>query len=247
MRAALAIALLVLVGAGGGVAATPIVGGVCLTKAERAHAVRFPSRSGATIAGVLLGSGPVGVVFAHQSPGDLCDWMFYARALEARGYVVLPIDMNGFGASTVAPTSPTRARWDRDVAAAAGVLRSHGVRRVVLIGASLGGTVVVAAAAEIRPAVSAVVDLSGPTESSGVDALAAARRLRVPALYVVSDDDAYISEVRKTYRVTPPRLRRLRVVTGGGHGVGLLLIELQPHARQTRAVIEGFLRRQTRG
>jgi pimeloyl-ACP methyl ester carboxylesterase len=247
MRVALAIGLLLLAGAGRGVAARPIVGGACLTKAERAHTLRFESRSGATVAGVLLGSGPVGIVFAHQSPGDLCDWMFYARAFEAKGYVVLPFDMNGFGASTVAPTSPTRAYWDRDVAAAAGVLRGHGVRKVVLIGASLGGTVVVAAAAGIKPAVSAVVDLSGPTESSGVDAVAAARRLRVPVQYVVADDDAYIADVRQTYRATPPRLRRLLVVTGGGHGVGLLLSDLQPHARQTRAVIEAFIRRHTRG
>jgi pimeloyl-ACP methyl ester carboxylesterase len=247
MRAALAIAVLVLACVSGGVAATPVVGGACLTKAERAHSIRFPSRSGATIAGVLLGTGPVGIVFAHQSPGDLCDWISYARALEAKGYVVLPIDLNGFGASTAAPTSPTRAYWDRDVAAAAGVLRSHGARKVVLVGASLGGTVVVAAGAEIEPAVSAVIDLSGPTESSGVDALAAARRLRVPVQYVVSDDDEFISAVRETYRATPPRLRRLLVVKGGGHGVGLLRTDLQPHARQTRAVIEAFIRRHTRG
>ena len=136
---------------------------------------------------------------------------------------------------------------DRNYAAAAGVLRGRGVRKVVLMGASLGGAVVVAAAAEIRPVVSAVVDLSGPTESSGVDALAAARRLRVPVLYAVAEDDAYISEVRRTYRATPPRLRRLLVIHGPGHGVGLLRTDLEPEAGRIRAVIEAFIRRSTDG
>jgi pimeloyl-ACP methyl ester carboxylesterase len=209
--------------------------------------VRFASRSGATISGVLLGKGKVGIVLVHQSPGDVCDWMFYARVLAAKGFVVLPIDLNGFGASTVAPTSPTDTYWDRDVAAAAGLLRRHGVRRVALVGASLGGTVVVAAASEIRPAVSAVIDVSGPTESSGVDALAAAPRLSMPAFYVVAEDDAFITGVRKTYRATPRRLRRLLVVHGAGHGVGLLVSSLQPHAATTRMAIETFIRRNTRG
>jgi pimeloyl-ACP methyl ester carboxylesterase len=127
------------------------------------------------------------------------------------------------------------------------VLRRQGVAKVVLMGASLGGTVVVAAAAEIQPRVSAVVDLSGPTESSGVDALGAARHLRMPVLYVAADDDAFVSEVRKTYRATPPRLRQLLVIHGAGHGVGLLRTDLDPGARRTRAVIEAFIRRNTRG
>jgi pimeloyl-ACP methyl ester carboxylesterase len=218
-----------------------------LTKAERAHALRFHSASGVEIGGVLLGRGRVGVVFAHESPGDLCQWLFYARVLERRGYAVLPIDLNGFGSSPPAPGSPARTHWDRDVAAAAAVLRARGVEKVVLIGASVGGTCVVAAAAEIRPPVAAVIDLSGPTESSGVDALAAARRLRVPALYEVSDDDAFISEVRKVYLATPPPLRKLVVVhSGGGHGVGLLMTDLQPHAARNRAAIEAFIRAHAR-
>jgi pimeloyl-ACP methyl ester carboxylesterase len=241
--ATVALAFLVPGGATGGArASSPPVGAFCLTKAEEAHAVRFPSGSRATIAGILLGHGPVGIVFVHQSPGDVCDWMFYARRLAAKGYVVLPIDLNGFAASTPAPTSPVSPHWDRDVAAAAGFLRQRGVRKVVLVGASLGGAVVVGAAAQITPAISAVIDLSGPTETSGIDAVAAARRLRVPALYLASADDEFAVSVRRTYAATPVRLRRLLVVGGAGHGVGLLKPDLQPHAAQIRSVIERFIR-----
>jgi pimeloyl-ACP methyl ester carboxylesterase len=245
MRLRAAAALVVVIGAlavDTAPSAPAPIGQGCLTKTERAHTLRFHSGSGVDIGGVLLGRGRTGIVFAHESPGDLCQWMFYARVLERRGYAVLPIDLNGFGSSPPAPGSPVRTHWDRDVAAAAAVLRAHGVRDVVLIGASLGGTSVLAAAAEIEPPVAGVVDLSGPAESSGIDAVAAARRLRVPALYEVAEDDAYVSEVRKVYRATPPRLRKLIVVPGAGHGVGLLRPDLQPHAAQARAAIEAFIR-----
>jgi pimeloyl-ACP methyl ester carboxylesterase len=241
------VALAFVLGSVQSVAGPPIpIGQFCLTKAERAHALRFRSRSGVEIGGVLLGRGPVGIVLVHESPGDVCQWLFYARVLERRGYAVLLIDLNGFGSSPPAPGSPARPHWDRDVAAAAAVLRAHGVKKVVLIGASLGGTCVIAAASEIRPPVAAVVDLSGPTESSGIEALAAARHLRVPALYEVSGDDEFVDAVRQVYRATPARLRKLVVVrSGGGHGVGLLMTDLQPHASENRAAIEAFIRANT--
>jgi pimeloyl-ACP methyl ester carboxylesterase len=155
---------------------------------------------------------------------------------------VLPFDLNGFGSSLPAPGSPVRPHWDRDVAAAAGVLRARGVRRVVLIGVSLGGTSVMAAAADIQPRVAGVVDLSGSAESLGLDAVAAARRLRVSALSELAGDDAFLAEVRRVYGAAPPRLRKLIVVPGAGHGVGLLREALRPHAARDSAAIIAFFR-----
>lgn len=229
----------------GSAAASPRAIPICLTSGERAHTVRYASRSGATITGVLLGRGRAGIVFANESPGDLCDWMPTARILAAEGYAVLPIDLNGFGVSTIAPTSPGLAYWDRDVAGAARVLRSHGVRRVALVGAGDGGTAVVAAATKITPPVSAVVDISGPVNVSGVDALAAAAHLHSPVLYVAARRDAYAADVRATFRATPARLRRLALLAGGLNGMGLLNPDLDPHAAELSATIASFLRRHT--
>lgn len=75
----------------------------------------------------------------------------------------------------------------------------------------------VAAAADIQPAVAGVVDLSGPGQISGLDA--ASR---------VSD-------------------RRLEVVPGGSHGVTLLDPDREPKAKHVRALIEAFLRDHTTG
>jgi hypothetical protein len=47
--------------------ATP--GAACLTAGERGGVVRFRSGNGASIAGVVLGTGRVGVVMAHSNKG----------------------------------------------------------------------------------------------------------------------------------------------------------------------------------
>jgi hypothetical protein len=47
----------------------------------------------------------------------------------------------------------------------------------------MGGTAVMVAAAYLGDLVTGVIDLSGPAQFAGMDALAAARRVHVPALF----------------------------------------------------------------
>ena len=67
----------------------------CVTKAERAHVLRFRASDRVRLVGVELGCGPRGVVLAHQGASDLCIWIPYARSLAARGYRVLVFDHRG--------------------------------------------------------------------------------------------------------------------------------------------------------
>jgi pimeloyl-ACP methyl ester carboxylesterase len=53
--------------------------------------------------------------------------------------------------------------------------RHHGSRLIVLMGASMGGTAVLVAAADLGNLVAGVIDLSGPAQFGAMDALAAAR------------------------------------------------------------------------
>jgi alpha-beta hydrolase superfamily lysophospholipase len=73
-----------------------------------------------------------------------------ARAFARRGYQVLAFDFAGFGDSERGPGDD---RVDIDVAAAAEQLRRRGADRIVLIGSSMGGTAVLAAATRVRPPV----------------------------------------------------------------------------------------------
>jgi fermentation-respiration switch protein FrsA (DUF1100 family) len=90
---------------------------------------------------------------------------------------------------------------------------------------SAGGVVALQVAASIRPPVAAVVNLSGERRWMGLDSLAAARRVGVPALFAVAPGDSYVSvaTMRRLYEAAPVRAKRLVVVAeGAGHGWELL-------------------------
>ncbi len=151
----------------------------------------------------------------------VCNWMPVAKKLADRGYRVLAFDFNGFG---VSETTTTGA--EGDVVAAAAFLRSDGATSIVLMGASMGGTAVVAAGVEITPPVAGVVDLSGPMSFGTVDMNGsdAAPRLAVPVLYVASDGDGTAPDAAKSlYDATAPALRTLAIVAGADHGIALLI------------------------
>ena len=129
------------------------------------------------------------------------------------------LHVNGYGTSS----GSANVRPDRDVAAAAAELRRRGARKVILVGASMGGTGVVAAAPGIRPAVSGVVDLSGPVGFGGVNALPAARKLRRPALFVVGRDDGdFAAATRALYRAAATKDKELVIAPTSWHGVDLV-------------------------
>jgi pimeloyl-ACP methyl ester carboxylesterase len=214
----------------------------CLQGAERDRAVRFTTGEGATLVGVVLGSGRSGLVLGHQSGSDLCEWLPQARELAGRGYRVLAFDFAGSGDSQ--PGSG-EVRVDSDAVAAAEELRRRGADRVVLIGSSMGGTAVLSAATRIRPPVAGVVSLSGPASFQGVDAGAAVTRLRVPVLLVAgADDQRFTDDARAMYRAAPVRDKRLLVVPGGGHGTSLL--EFGSDAPKVQAAVRRFIADHTR-
>jgi esterase/lipase len=180
---------------------------------------RFRTTDGVRLEGAVLGRGTTGVVFAHQLAGDRCQWLPFARELTAKGYRALVFDMRGYGSSSgLDGTYP-----DRDVTAAAKELRRRGATKIVLVGASMGGTGVVAAAPGIRPRVSGLVDLSGPTGFGGVNALPAAKKLRAPALFVAGrDDGSYALATRTLYRAAASKDKKLLMAPTSWHGVDLV-------------------------
>jgi esterase/lipase len=197
-----------------GAAASPRATDACI-----ATNARFRTADGVRLEGAVLGRGKTGVVFAHQLAGDRCQWLPFARELTANGYRALVFDMRGYGASSgLDGTYP-----DRDVAAAAKELRARGATKIVLVGASMGGTGVVVAAPGIRPAVSGLVDLSGPTGFGGVNALPAAKKLRAPALFVAGrDDGSYALATRTLYRAAASKDKKLLMAPTSWHGVDLV-------------------------
>lgn len=221
-RCSLVATALLSVAVSGAAAAPSTLDESCLMSSERARTVRFRASDGTRLAGVLLGQGSKGVVLAHQLGGDLCQWLPYARVLAGAGFRALAFDFRGYGSS--APVA-ANVLLDRDVAGAAAELRRRGVRNVFLIGASMGGTAVLGAAPAIRPRVTGVVDLSGPVSIGGVDALAAVRRLRSPALFVAARfDRSFAASTRLLHRAAASPKKQLVITGGTEHGVDLLTV-----------------------
>lgn len=164
-----------------GEGASPTLTGRCGVAARGFRRVQLPTSDGARLTGAQRGSGRVGIVFAHQTDGTLCDWLPYASTL-TRGRAVLAIDLRGYGQSTLPKDTSASGRFDVDVVTAVSELRRQGAERIVLIGASLGGTSVLAATRIVKPQVNGVVNLSGPVRYGDVDAVAAVGSLRVPLL-----------------------------------------------------------------
>jgi dienelactone hydrolase len=219
-------------------------GALCLTGTERSGVVRFRSPNGASLGGVVIGAGRTGVVLVQGSTGDLCVWMPYARRLAGLGYQVLAFDLNGLGSSGASPGNPGDARFDQDVMGAATLLRSRGASTVLLIGASLGGSAVLVAAAELSPPATGVIDIAGGDPVSKLDTDAAARRLRIPVLYLVGAGDNHVDQahLRAVYAATVATDRRLDVIADSyAHGVNLLDPQMEPQAPAARQIVEGFL------
>ncbi|MDG6105205.1 alpha/beta fold hydrolase [Dactylosporangium aurantiacum] len=193
--------------------------------------------TGAFLTGLLLGTGRTVLVLAPQASADACSWLSWARQEAAAGYRVLALDFAGEGRSQRRESGTPSA----DVLSAVAYARTLGVERVVLIGASRGGTAALVAAAAATPPVTAVISLSAPDSYAGEDAAAAVPRLTVPVLYVAATGDtSFAADAQAMYDATTDKRRGITLVPGRLHGTALLTITGEGAPEAAKAVT-GFL------
>jgi dienelactone hydrolase len=184
----------------------------------KAGEIRFRAADRVRLAGHRFGRGTTAVVFAHERRGGACDWIQYARRLARRGYLTIVFDFRGYGASQ----RSTKSRFPADVIAGAKLSRSLGAKKVVLVGASMGGTSVLVAAASARPTVDGVVAVSAPSFYGDMNGVPAVRKLGVPVLYLAgNEDDGFADESRTLYEATGSNAKTLEIVNSSRHGVRL--------------------------
>jgi pimeloyl-ACP methyl ester carboxylesterase len=197
--------------------------------------ISFRAADGLRLAGHRFGRGKTAVIFAHEARGGACQWIPYARALARRGYLTIAFDFRGYGRSQT-PKRGAGSRQPADVIAAAKLSRSLGAKKVVLVGASMGGTAVVVAAANARTLVSGVVSISAPSTFGRMNGVAAARRLQMPVLYLVGDkDEGIVEQTRELYEATSSADKTLKILDSTQHGV---FLAAEPAAR---ALVESFI------
>src|SRR5262249_5741042 len=161
------------------------------------------------LAGRRFGQGTTAIVLAHQSDGELCQWATYAERLARIGYLALAFDFRGYGHSQTRHY-PANQRWGGDVAAAVRFVRAHGARKVFLLGASLGGSAVIQAAANVRPAVTGVVSVSGAADLS--NAIESVKDLRAPVLFLAGEGDRdFAADARRLDAAAASTQKQLRL------------------------------------
>lgn len=198
----------------------------CLSPEQaKAGSVTFPDADGQDVEAFASGSGSTALVLAHQADGDVCQWVPRAVDLAKDGYRVVAVDSAG---SEVA-----------ELTAAVKYARAKGAAKVLLVGASKGGTAVLSAAGVITPKVDAVVSLSAPATYGGMDASSVVPTLTMPVLYMAADlDSSFADSTRQLSRATTRAAEDdLDIVQGAAHGVGMLSDETN-YAR-----LKAFLRK----
>jgi pimeloyl-ACP methyl ester carboxylesterase len=150
------------------------------------------------------------------------------------GYLALAFDFRNAGASQTRHY-PANIRYGGDVTGALKEARRLGARKVFLVGASLGGSAVLQAGANVRPPVAGVVSVSGAADIS--NAVTAVRKLTVPVLYLAGSGDVdFAKDAHRLYDVTPDGQRLITILDDSRHGTALVA-----RNAKARQLIENFL------
>jgi pimeloyl-ACP methyl ester carboxylesterase len=195
---------------------------------DRSTAVTFETADGVTLAGRIFGpeDATAGVVLAHMLPADQTSWYDFAQRLGSMGYRALTFDFRGYCPGGDAGCS----RGDRSIAAiwqdvlvARSYLVSQGVTRVALVGASMGGTASLVAAAQIPGDVEAVITLSAPVSIEGLTAGPDVVQASGAAnLFMAGDGDSAAAEAASTFYGESLQPKKLSILTTSDHGTDLL-------------------------
>jgi len=177
---------------------------------------KVASIDGESIAYETRGNGALAVVLVH---GWSCDRSYFQHQLESLSdrYTVVSLDLAGHGESSIGRGNSTIALFGEDVAA---VVRKLDLKRVVLVGHSMGGDVVVAAARLLKGRVVGLVwvddykELGPPSSDEDIEAFVAQFRADFPgmankvvrSLFREDADPALVDRIAKDMASAPPQV-----------------------------------------
>jgi pimeloyl-ACP methyl ester carboxylesterase len=195
----------------------------------------FTTEDGVTLNGQVIGSGKTAIVFSNGQTVPKFFWLPVAQRLAGQGYLCLLYDYRGISPSQ---GRDDLSRRDSDLRAAVAAARARGATAVVLVGASFGGTLALAFAAQIQP--KAIIILSAPL-SADVFTLSAAelKALTIPKLFMASQDDTqFVGAIQQMYDLSSEP-KQLHIFPGKNHGDAILTSADTGDAAM--AIVDAFL------
>ena len=199
-----------------------------LGSTEGSKEITFESTDGVKLGGRLFGpdKGSAGVVLAHMFPADQSAWYFFADRLGELGYRVLTFDFRGYcpggdaGCSEGEKNIP--AIW-QDVEGAVATLRSRGVTRLALVGASMGGTASLVVAGKEGQGIDAVITLSAPPSFEGLDAGPdVMAQVTAAKLFIAGNGDVAAAQAVDAFYGQSLQPKRPVILTTDDHGTDIL-------------------------
>ena len=156
----------------------------------------------------VIGEGDVTAILVHQMNENACGWFPFAANLADKGVRVMLLNLCGYGETTCTGGSLTGTGADA-VLAAADWARENGAERVVVDGASIGGTTAMIAATNDAETglLDGVADLSSPVVADGADLRRGAPSITIPTFLAVGPGDSVVS-VSAMHEVADARERR---------------------------------------
>lgn len=189
--------------------------------------VSFKTKDGGLVYANLYGKGDKGVVLAHGGRFNKESWDAQARELMNAGYRVLAIDFRGYGKSKGPGDSDVMsAPLYQDVLGAVDYLRKAGVRKVAIIGGSMGAAAGADAAAAAAPGEIACFVGLGNAGGNG-----SPEKLKVPKLFILTRDDANADGLRlagfQAQYEKAPQPKKLIILDGSAHAQFMFQTELK--------------------
>lgn len=182
--------------------------------APRAEVVEFTTEDGVDLTGLSFGSGDTAVVLAHMRGSGKEAWTDVADALAKNGFVAFAFDFRGYGGTE----GERDTSLELDLTAAITAIRAEGAAKVFVVGASMGATAALSAAAQHK--LEGVVAVSGSFEFDGIDAYEAAASIEEPSLFIASADDRpYAAETSALADVAGGRFVEY---AGAAHGTDII-------------------------
>lgn len=180
--------------------------------------VHFSTSDNFQLGGLLYGQGKTAVICSHMPRTDKSIWpdSGIPQRLALRGYLVLAYDFRGYGDSTGVRDNTNYN--DVDLRAAITFMRQQGATKIVLLGASMGGTASLLVASSVS--VDAVITLSAPQNFIPGVTDDQVKAIKAPKLFVNSQDDDYASETMHMYEIAS-KPKELKIYPGGEHGTAL--------------------------
>lgn len=129
---------------------------------------------------------PIAVLLAHEYYSSHQSWETFAERLVEAGFPTLTFDFRGHGDS---PGTKDFSSVGNDVKAAIRYLNQQGFKKIICMGASMGGTGCMAAAKEME--LIGLVNLSGP-QDLGAGRLVTRQdleNLTIPKIFMIAEED----------------------------------------------------------